>query len=221
MQNLYPGKDFLQGILITKWENFQNKEVIQNISLTELENFQPSGWQFDGKKLEYIHSQLTVNDIIGPNYQNGTIDNIRFDQYTEQKCTACKKNKLVFCSYDRGCESYNQLMNYLYIDRKHVKCKIISMEYLIDSYENKSFVMPYYLNTSCYEEVKLKFPYWRHYLHDLSLTTNKLNCITNVSNYQFLLSGITPTFLEIKDYIEKIADLCKENKLQKIYFFRV
>ena len=93
LQNLYPGKDFLQGILISKWENFQNKEVIQNISLTELENFQPSGWQFDGKKLEYIHSQLTANDIIGPNYQSGTLDNIRFDQYTEQKCTACKKKK--------------------------------------------------------------------------------------------------------------------------------
>ena len=49
------------------------------------------------------------------------------------------------------------------------------------------------------------------------MITNKLQCITNGSNYQFL-SGITPKFLEIEDYIEKIADLCKENKLQKIYF---
>ena len=112
-------------------------------------------------------------------------------------------------------------MNYLYIDRKHVKCNIISMEYLIVSYENKSFVMPYYLNTSCYEEVKLKFPYWRHYLQDLSLKTNKVQWITNGSNYQFLLSGISPTFLEIEDYIEKIADLCKKNKLQKVYLYRV
>ena len=145
-------------------------------------------------------------------------NNIRFDQYTEQKCTACKKKELVFCSYDRGCESYNQLMDYLCIDRKHVKCKVISLEYLIDSYENKSFIMPYFLNTSCFEEVKLKFPYWRQYLQDLSLRTNKLQCITNGSNYQFLLSGIITTFLKIEDYIEKIADLCKENKLQKSIF---
>ena len=64
LQTLYPGKDFLQGILISKWENFQNKEVIQNISLTTLENFQPSGWQYDGNKLENIHSQLAANDLI-------------------------------------------------------------------------------------------------------------------------------------------------------------
>ena len=95
IQNLYPGKDFLQGILVSEWENFQSEHKMQNISLTKLENLQPSGWQYDGNNIEYRHSQLTTDNIIKPNYQNNELDNKRFEQFAEREYTACKKNKLL------------------------------------------------------------------------------------------------------------------------------
>ena len=191
-----------------------------------IEEVEPPGYSWDGQEIGFDAGGFQREDILCA--KNAEIEG-EPKNYMLEKNSVCQncadKGQLYFCDVtDRSCKNVEQFKDrVLNSDLENVKCTVSILQNRKQSKGEGNIVWPYFSGNASfnYKQVMIKAcPFWEDKMNQ---AVNQRKCSLSTwqrgKNWNFLISGKDPAFLELMDILAQIGMLCQKHDLKSLNFY--